>query len=67
MIIQNPGAIAQYILLAVLGAVTVETQGLVGHELLTHGVDSSSNGDTAIIASAKRPAWEGGKEKVQCI
>lgn len=33
-------------MLAVLGAVAVQTEGLVGHELAGAGVDGSTDGDT---------------------
>lgn len=62
-------AIVQYILvLTVLGAVAVETQGLVGHELPTHGVKSSPDGDTVSIASAQeeRMAWHG-RARNSCV
>lgn len=35
-------------MLAVLGAVAVQTEGLVGHELAGTGVDGSTDGDTAM-------------------
>ena len=35
-------------MLAVLGAVAVQTEGLVGHELAGAGVDGSTDGDTAM-------------------
>ena len=47
-------AIVQYILvLTVLGTVAVKTQCLIGDKLLAQGVKGSTNGDTAIIASAQ--------------
>ena len=47
-------AIVQYILvLTVLGTVAVKTQCLIGDKLLAQGVKASTNGDTAIIASAQ--------------
>ena len=46
-------AIVQYILLTVLGTAAVKTQCLIGDKLLAHGVKGSTNGDTAIIASAQ--------------
>lgn len=41
-------------MLAALGAVAVETQSLVGQELVGARVDGSANGNTTIIKSAKR-------------
>ena len=56
-IIETPAiqrnAIVQYILLTVLGTAAVKTQCLIGDKLLAHGVKGSTNGDTAIIASAQ--------------
>lgn len=49
-------------LLTVLGSVTGETQGLVGHKLIAHRVESSTNGDTATNASAQE-AKRGEEEK----
>jgi hypothetical protein len=34
-----------HLVLTALGAVAVETQGLVGHQLLAAGVDSSTDGN----------------------
>ena len=38
-----------HLVLTALGAVAVETQGLVGHQLLAAGVDSSADGNTEIV------------------
>jgi len=42
-----------HLVLAALGAVAVETESLVGHELLADRVDSGPNGDTARNGSAR--------------
>ena len=41
-------------MLAALGAVAVETQCLVGQKFLSARVDSGSQGNTAIMESAKK-------------
>ena len=53
-----------FLVVTVLGAVAVETEGLVGHELLGAGVDGSTDGDTAMELRQRecRPTlreWEG--------
>jgi hypothetical protein len=47
--------------LAVLGTVGGQTQGLVSHELLGAGVDGGSDGDTerGVLVRDKRVSWEG--------
>lgn len=40
-----------HLVLTALRAVAVETQGLVGHQLLGAGVDSSTDGNAAIVKS----------------
>jgi hypothetical protein len=47
--------------LAVLGTVGGQTQGLVSHELLGAGVDGGSDGDTerVVLVRDKRLSWEG--------
>ena len=42
--------IVVHLVLTALGAVAVETQGLVGHQLLAARVDSSANGNTKILS-----------------
>ena len=39
-----------HLVLTALGAVAVETQGLVGHQLLAARVDGSADGNTRIMA-----------------
>lgn len=39
-----------HLVVMALGAVAVETQGLIGHQLLAARVDSSAKGDTEIIS-----------------
>lgn len=39
-----------HLVLTALGAVAVETQGLVGHQLLAARVDSGANGNTESIS-----------------
>lgn len=60
----------QYILvLTLLGAVAVETQGLVGQELVGQGVTRSSKGDTGVsVSGVKGGEWRGGgKAEAQCV
>lgn len=58
----------QYILvLTLLGAVAVETQGLVGQELIGQGVTGSSKGDTGVsVSGVKGGEWRGETE-AQCV
>ena len=52
-------------MLTVLGTVAVKTQCLIGGKLLAHGVNGSTNGDTAIIASAQaEDGCDGGKKSI---
>lgn len=57
--------IMQYILvLTLLGAVAVETQGLVGQELVGQGVTRSSKGDTGVsVSGVKGGEWRGGESR----
>lgn len=43
-----------HLVLAALGAVAVETQGLVGQQLVGAGVDGSTDGNTAVVSLALR-------------
>lgn len=57
------------VLLVVLGGVAAQTQGLVGHELVGAGVDGSSHGDTAMVASVETNGFGGklemGKRRIR--
>jgi hypothetical protein len=51
-----------HLVLAVLGTVGGQTQGLVSHELLGAGVDGGSDSDTeqGVLVRDTRLSWEGG-------
>lgn len=59
----------QYILvLTLLGAVAVETQGLVGQELIGQGVTGSSEGNTGVfISGVKGGEWRVGGRSSMCM
>jgi hypothetical protein len=55
-----------HLVLAALGAVAVETQSLVGHELLGARVEGGAKGNTALIWLAREAERVGAIAKVGC-
>lgn len=68
---QYNGVIRQHILvITLLGAIAVETQGLIGQELIGQGVTGSSKGDTGVsVSGVKREEWRvgGGSRSSLCM